>query len=112
VIDPSGSADPGRKLAQNAGMGAEEAAKEWAASIIPGITAIPSGTFGRANESLAGTGAPRTSEIVASLRVTVSCDDVTLETGLSAAQPLRRHTGIAAQPLRRHRGVTASLFGA
>ena len=39
--------------------------------------------------------------VTASLRVTVSCDDVTLETGLSAAQPLRRH-----------RGVTASLFGA
>jgi len=50
--------------------------------------------------------------VTASLRVTVSCDDVTLETGLSAAQPLRRHTGVAAQPLRRHRGMTASLFGA
>ena len=52
------------------------------------------------------------SDVTASLRVTVSCDDVTPETGLSAAQPLRRHTGVAAQPLRRHRGVTASLFGA
>ena len=34
------------KLAQNAGMSAEEAAKEWAANIIPGITVIPSGTWG------------------------------------------------------------------
>src|SRR5690348_16480840 len=30
------------KLAQNAGVSAEEAAKEWAANIIPGITVIPS----------------------------------------------------------------------
>jgi len=34
------------KLAQNAGMSAEEAAKEWAANVIPGITVIPSGTWG------------------------------------------------------------------
>ena len=34
------------KLAQNAGLSAEEAAKEWAANIIPGITVIPSGTWG------------------------------------------------------------------
>ena len=34
------------KLAQNAGVSAEEAAKEWAANIIPGITVIPSGTWG------------------------------------------------------------------
>jgi hypothetical protein len=34
------------KLAQNAGVSAEGAAKEWAANIIPGITVIPSGTWG------------------------------------------------------------------
>jgi hypothetical protein len=34
------------KLAQNADVSAEEAAKEWAANIIPGITVIPSGTWG------------------------------------------------------------------
>jgi hypothetical protein len=32
--------------ASNAGMSAEEAAKEWAANVIPGITLIPSGTWG------------------------------------------------------------------
>jgi hypothetical protein len=31
------------KLAKNADMSAEEAAKEWAANVIPGITVIPSG---------------------------------------------------------------------
>ncbi len=35
-----------KKLAGNAGTGAEEAAKEWAANVIPGITIIPSGTWG------------------------------------------------------------------
>jgi len=34
------------KLAQNGGMSAEDAAKEWAANVIPGITVIPSGTWG------------------------------------------------------------------
>ena len=34
------------KLAQNAGMSAEEAANEWSANVIPGITVIPSGTWG------------------------------------------------------------------
>jgi hypothetical protein len=34
------------KLANNADMSAEEAAKEWAANVIPGITVIPSGTWG------------------------------------------------------------------
>jgi hypothetical protein len=33
-------------LASNAGVSAEEAAKEWAANVIPGITLIPSGTWG------------------------------------------------------------------
>jgi hypothetical protein len=35
-----------KMLASNAGVGAEEAAKEWAANVIPGITIIPSGTWG------------------------------------------------------------------
>lgn len=41
------------KLASNAGVTAEEAAKEWAAGVIPGITVIPSGTWGvnRAQEA-------------------------------------------------------------
>ena len=34
------------KLAGNAGVSAEEAAKEWAANVLPGITLIPSGTWG------------------------------------------------------------------
>jgi hypothetical protein len=33
-------------LASNAGVSAEEAAKEWAANVIPGITLIPSGPWG------------------------------------------------------------------
>jgi hypothetical protein len=32
-----------RRLAKNAGMTMEEAAKEFTANIIPGITVIPSG---------------------------------------------------------------------
>jgi hypothetical protein len=41
------------KLAANAGVTADEAAKEWTAGIIPGITVIPSGTWGvnRAQEA-------------------------------------------------------------
>jgi hypothetical protein len=35
-----------KMLAGNAGVSAEEAAKEWAANVIPGITIIPSGTWG------------------------------------------------------------------
>jgi hypothetical protein len=35
-----------QKLAGNAGVSAEEAAKEWAANVVPGITVIPSGTWG------------------------------------------------------------------
>lgn len=42
-----------RRLAANAGVSAEEAAKEWAANVVAGITIIPSGTWGvnRAQES-------------------------------------------------------------
>jgi hypothetical protein len=41
------------KLAKNAGVTAGEAAKEWTANIVPGITVIPSGTWGvnRAQEA-------------------------------------------------------------
>jgi hypothetical protein len=41
------------RLARNAGVSADEAAKEWAANVIPGITVIPSGTWGlnRAQEA-------------------------------------------------------------
>ena len=35
-----------KMLAGNAGVAAEEAAKEWAANVIPGVTIIPSGTWG------------------------------------------------------------------
>ena len=35
-----------KMLAGNAGVVAEEAAKEWAANVIPGVTIIPSGTWG------------------------------------------------------------------
>jgi hypothetical protein len=34
------------RLSGNAGVTPQEAAKEWAANIIPGITVIPSGTWG------------------------------------------------------------------
>jgi hypothetical protein len=42
-----------KMLASNAGVGAEEAAKEWTANVIAGITLIPSGTWGvnRAQEA-------------------------------------------------------------
>jgi hypothetical protein len=42
-----------KMLAGGAGVSADEAAKEWAANIIPGVTLIPSGTWGlnRAQEA-------------------------------------------------------------
>jgi len=42
-----------KMLAHNAGVSAEEAAKEWTANIVPGVTVIPSGTWGvnRAQEA-------------------------------------------------------------
>jgi intracellular sulfur oxidation DsrE/DsrF family protein len=42
-----------RTLAVNAGVSADEAAKEWLASVVPGITVIPSGVWGlnRAQEA-------------------------------------------------------------
>lgn len=42
-----------KMLAGNAGVSAEEAAKEWAANIVTGVTVIPSGTWGvnRAQEA-------------------------------------------------------------
>jgi hypothetical protein len=33
-------------LAANAGVNADEAAREWAANVVPDITNIPSGTWG------------------------------------------------------------------
>jgi hypothetical protein len=35
-----------KMLSSNAGVSADEAAKEWAANVIPSITIIPSGTWG------------------------------------------------------------------
>jgi hypothetical protein len=42
-----------KMLAGNAGVSADEAAREWAANVVPGITIIPSGTWGvnRAQEA-------------------------------------------------------------
>jgi hypothetical protein len=42
-----------RKLAHNAGVSAEDAAKEWAANVVPGVTVIRSGVWGvnRAQEA-------------------------------------------------------------
>jgi hypothetical protein len=42
-----------KTLSGNAGVTADEAAKEWAANVVPGITVIPSGTWGvnRAQEA-------------------------------------------------------------
>ncbi len=42
-----------KMLAGNAGVSADDAAKEWAANVVPGITIIPSGTWGvnRAQEA-------------------------------------------------------------
>ena len=42
-----------RRLAANAGVSADEALKEWTANLIPGVTVIPSGTWGvnRAQEA-------------------------------------------------------------
>ncbi len=41
------------RLASNAGVTAEEALKEWTANLIPGVTVLPSGTWGvnRAQEA-------------------------------------------------------------
>jgi hypothetical protein len=41
------------RLAKNAGVTPEEALKEWAANLIPGVTVLPSGTWGvnRAQEA-------------------------------------------------------------
>lgn len=42
-----------KKLASNAGVSADDAAREWAANVVPGITIVPSGTWGvnRAQEA-------------------------------------------------------------
>ena len=42
-----------KKFANNAGVTADEAAKEWTANLVPGITLLPSGTWGvnRAQEA-------------------------------------------------------------
>ncbi len=42
-----------KMLASKAGVTADEAAKEWAANVVPGVTVIPSGTWGvnRAQEA-------------------------------------------------------------
>jgi hypothetical protein len=42
-----------KMLSGNAGVTAEDAAKEWAANVVPGVTIIPSGTWGvnRAQEA-------------------------------------------------------------
>jgi len=42
-----------KKFASNAGVTADEAAKEWTANLLPGITLLPSGTWGvnRAQEA-------------------------------------------------------------
>jgi hypothetical protein len=42
-----------KKLAGRAGVSVDDAAKEWAANVVPGITVIPSGTWGvnRAQEA-------------------------------------------------------------
>jgi hypothetical protein len=42
-----------KRLAGNAGVSADDAAKEWAANVVPGITIIPSGVWGvnRAQEA-------------------------------------------------------------
>jgi hypothetical protein len=43
-----------KMLAGNAGVSADEAAKEWAANVIPGVTIIPSGTWGVNRAQMAG----------------------------------------------------------
>lgn len=42
-----------KRLAHNAGVSADDAAKEWAANLVPGITLLPSGVWGlnRAQEA-------------------------------------------------------------
>jgi hypothetical protein len=35
-----------KQLASNAGLSADDAAKEWAANLVPGITLLPSGVWG------------------------------------------------------------------
>ncbi len=42
-----------KQLAGNAGVSADDAAKEWAANLVPGITLLPTGVWGvnRAQEA-------------------------------------------------------------
>lgn len=42
-----------KKLASNAGLSAEDAARDWRANLVPGVTVIPAGTWGvnRAQEA-------------------------------------------------------------
>jgi hypothetical protein len=42
-----------KRLASNAGLSGDQAAKEWAANLVPGVSLIPSGTWGvnRAQEA-------------------------------------------------------------
>jgi hypothetical protein len=43
-----------KRLANNAGVSAEDAAKEWAANLVPGITLLPSGVWGLNRAQQAG----------------------------------------------------------
>jgi intracellular sulfur oxidation DsrE/DsrF family protein len=43
-----------KMLAGNAGVSAEDAAKEWAANVVPGVTVVPSGTWGVNRAQVAG----------------------------------------------------------
>ena len=43
-----------KRLANNAGVSADDAAKEWAANLVPGITLLPSGVWGLNRAQQAG----------------------------------------------------------
>jgi hypothetical protein len=43
-----------KRLASNAGVSADDAAKEWAANLVPGITLLPSGVWGLNRAQQAG----------------------------------------------------------
>ena len=43
-----------KRLASNAGVSAGDAAKEWAANLVPGITLLPSGVWGLNRAQVAG----------------------------------------------------------
>ncbi len=85
-----------KKMAGNAGVSADDAAKEWAANVVPGITIIPSGTWG---------GEPRAGSRLLVLRGRLIAVRSALQLTPEAQTPRRRSFGRRAS----HNAKPASL---